>query len=172
MKKASALMVLAVLFFPFFSLGATRQGKGANVTILKKDGFQLSGKLVAVKKDFLVLSSPGSEAVSDQSIAVADVREVKVIRHSNAGSGALIGLLAGAAFGAAAAAGENDTGGPFHFGAGYSIAVNGVGYALIGALIGSGTGGNKSFVLENIPETVRQARLVNLSRFARVQGLQ
>jgi len=99
-------------------VGSTRPAPGATVRLRIADPrfggtreLGLRGILVAVSRDTLTV---GDGAV-EQQVPIAAVRKLEVLvgRKSNAGTGALVGLLAGGAIvvvGSAAASGMNDSG--------------------------------------------------------------
>lgn len=167
--KTAVMPLIGLLVLGSISQAKDRQG--AQVVATMKSGAEIKGELIAVKKDFLVLSSREPAVVSDQSIKVEDIREVRVARPSKAGSGALIGLLAGAAFGAVGAAANNGSS-SFHFPVVGMAATGGVLGLVVGAIAGAAAGGHTSFVLENRPQYITDSTLVRLSRYTRIPVVQ
>jgi hypothetical protein len=177
MKKTSVLMVFAMFFLLASSLGTGRERQGAQVVVTMKSGVAVEGELIAVKRDFLAVSSSGWGEVSDQSIAVKDVREVKVIRRSKAALGAFIGLLAGAGGGALlGSASGNDRSGLIQLSssekAGLFAFVFGVTGLTVGVIAGALSGADESFSLENKSGQVVSSTLSRLSDYARIKGIQ
>ncbi len=113
------------------ALGAQTR-RGAQVLVTLTDGAMVEGELIAVKTDsFLLLNSAGT----GESIALAEIQAVRVLRKSKAALGALVGVLAGGAAGALY--GHHQAGGDDE-----GLAMIG-GIALfggIGGLLGLGTG--------------------------------
>ena len=75
---------------------SAKERRGATVVVTKLDGTQVSGELIAVRPDSLLLLSGGK----DFPIGLADVRTVVRIRRSRALVFALAGATAGAVPGA------------------------------------------------------------------------
>lgn len=92
------ILVVSLLVMPA-SLSA-KQRRGAQLIVTRLDGSQVSGELIAVKPDSLLLLSEGK----DVSIGLADVHTVVIVRRSHAALFAGIGGVAGAAAGATAGA--------------------------------------------------------------------
>jgi len=97
-SKIAALILLALMVFSSFSLAKER--RGAEVMITKQDGTQVSGELIAVKKESLLLLVGGPVAETDHAVALAEINEVKIIKKSRAGIGICCGLLIGGCMGA------------------------------------------------------------------------
>lgn len=97
-RKVAALG-LALLVFGLPVLLSARERRGADLLVTLKDGQTVTGELIAVKRDsLLVLNLAGK----DESVEIARIREIKVVKRSHAWKGALYGFLAGAAFGTVA----------------------------------------------------------------------
>ena len=169
MKTSRMIALLPIGFLLLGSVSSAADRKGAQVVITAKSGSETRGELLAVKKDFLVVSSPSSGEVNDLSLPIADIHEVKIVKRTQAGKGALIGTLAGAAFGVVLAAMQNED--SFHFSTGFWAVTSGLSGTVYGAIIGAGVGKDRTLVFDKMPESVRQANLVSLSRYARIQGL-
>ncbi len=177
MKRSEAIAFILFGLMVLGSISWATERQGAQVVVTLKSGGKITGELLAVKKDFLVLSADGSGMVRDESIAVQDVREVKVIRRSKAGTSMLIGLLAGAGTGAVIGYSDgNDEPGFFSFTARQKAAIMAVGAGLTGLLVGAivagANGADISFRLDNGPKYKVHSALVELSRHARVPELQ
>jgi hypothetical protein len=181
MKHSKMLVVMLLGLMVLRAVSWAAERRGAQVVVSLTSGLEMQGELVAVKKDFLVLSSSstsqGASVITDESIAVADVREVKVIRRSKAGTGALIGLAAGAAGGAALALMQgDDSGGWVRFSVGQKIGPYALAFGLLGtatgAIAGVATGSDTIFELAHQPASQVRENLARLSRMAKIQGIQ
>jgi hypothetical protein len=177
MSNTRTIAVLLIGFLVCGSISWATERTGAQVAVSLKSGSETRGELMAVKKDFLVLSSSSLDKVSDQSVPVADVRAVKIVRRSKVGTGALIGLLAGAGGGALLGlAAGNDDPGFFSLSAtdkaGILAAFFGLVGVAVGSIAGAATGVDTSFGLENQSAKAVQETLGLLSRSARIQGIQ
>ncbi|MCJ7611461.1 MAG: hypothetical protein MUP19_04295, partial [Candidatus Aminicenantes bacterium] len=129
-KSAGKLIVSALIISLLVIPGnvAAKDRRGADLVVTRLDGSQVSGELIAVKRDSLLLLSYGR----DESIDLTDVKTVRIVRKSRAG---LFAGLAGAA-GATAGAfvglytgGGDDESGP-------ASIRGGVVYGALGALAG------------------------------------
>jgi hypothetical protein len=110
LKKVTAKFIASALVISFLILPAglsAKERRGANLIVTRLDGSQVSGELIAVKRDSLLLLSNGR----DLSIDLADIKTVRIVKKSLAGKGALYGFLAGAVGGAGVglAMGRTDT---------------------------------------------------------------
>ena len=143
MKKSSlaALISLALLVSSSFSIAKER--RGAEVMVTKQDGTQVSGELIAVKKDSLLLLAEGPLAGTDLSIALAEINTVKIIKKSKAGSGFCYGLLIGAVGGAAwvFSEGGQSNGEAFFTTRSQATLVGAIGFGCMGMILGAIVGG-------------------------------
>jgi hypothetical protein len=169
-KAVVAGLVLAAALFVAATPAEARARRGATVVITTKAGSQISGELIAVKRDsLLILDRSGT----DRSLDLTDLRSVKVFRRSKGGVGGLLGLVAGAAggylggFASAAASGAcPDCEAPL---SGYLFGVIGGVLGLgVGAMIGEAAGGDVVISLQGQPEPSLQTRLRTLRKYARV----
>jgi len=87
---AWALIALFLLSSP--AAARARERRGAPVVVTKLDGAQVAGELIAVRPDSLLLLSSGT----DVSIALTDIKAVRVVRKSRALPLAIGGFLTGA----------------------------------------------------------------------------
>jgi hypothetical protein len=123
MKKFMTLVIGVSLLFPSGALFA-QEKQGAQVMITKTDGTVIYGEFIGVKQDStLLIKSP---SVPGGSIDVSDVKNIKIVKHANAGKGFVLGLLAGAPIGAII---------------GYSIGSSGSTWSGLGGRIGIPVGG-------------------------------
>jgi hypothetical protein len=97
MKKIMTLIIGVSLLFPSGALFA-KERRGAQLVITKIDGTEIKGELIAVKQDSTLLLESSSR--SGGSIAVSEVKIMKIAKVSNAGVGVLLGLVAGGTTGA------------------------------------------------------------------------
>ena len=98
MKKGfSIILFAAILILPSDAMAKER--RGADVIVTTEDGARLSGELIAVKTDSLLLYSPSGK---DLQVAITDIRQVEIRKRAGRGigAGAVIGLAAGALWGA------------------------------------------------------------------------
>ncbi len=161
---AGALAFLVIVLPGSLTAGEKR---GAELIVNCADGQTVSGELIAVKRDSLLLLSPTGK---DESVAIVDIASITVIKKSNTGKGALFGFLIGAAIGGGTALAQA---GGSHIGEEYLpvYAVTfgiplALGGALIGGLIGSGTSSERTIVLSGLPEAAVKFRLKELDRLA------
>jgi hypothetical protein len=157
---------LALLLLSLPTLLSAGERRGANLVLSLKDGQAITGELIAVKQDSLLLLTPAGK---DEAIDVAGIREIKVAKKSRALKGALYGSLAGAVAGialAAAVKGADEDIRPiiYPFGAVAGGATGG----LIGLGIGALAGKAKTFRLEGTSESDLKDILADLRTMARV----
>ena len=153
MKTMTAKLIVSALVVSFLVLPAdlsAKEKRGANLIVTRLDGSQVSGELIAVKRDSLLLLSNGR----DESIDLADVKTVRIVKKSLAGKGALYGFLAGALGGALWGSANQDSdvwGNGTALVAGAYVGAIG---ALSGLLLGSVAGLDSSFTVAGKPEAV------------------
>lgn len=113
---------------------SAKERRGATLVITKLDGARVRGELIAVKPESLLLLTDRS---ADASVALADIREVRVIRRSHALLFATIGgaasAIPGALVGLYTGGGDDDPGPATTRGA----VVYGAAGALVGLLVNS-----------------------------------
>jgi hypothetical protein len=170
MKIVTAKLIASALVVSFLVLPAglsAKERRGANLIVTRLDGSQVSGELIAVKRDSLLLLSNGR----DESIDLADVKTVRIVKKSRAGKGALYGFLVGAAGGALWGSANQDSdvwGNGTAWVAGAYVGAIG---ALTGLLAGSVLGLDSSFTIAVEPETVVNEYWNKLRAHARVPRL-
>jgi len=93
-SKAPAILAcaLAASFLVQAPDLAAKERKGAGLVVTKLDGTLVSGELIAVKPDSLLLLAAGA---ADLSVPLGDIHAVRVVRRSKAGTLSLIGGVAG-----------------------------------------------------------------------------
>jgi hypothetical protein len=132
MKIMTAKLIASVLVVSFLVLPAdlsAKERRGADLIVTRLDGSQAAGELIAVKRDSLLLLN---NVGRDESIDLAAIKSVRIVRRSRAGLFAGIGGAAGAAVGAAVGiykGGGDDESGP-------ASIRGGVVYGALGALAG------------------------------------
>src|SRR5512143_1969013 len=125
-------MVTACMIIGLPGALSARERRGADVTVTLRDGQSVSGELIAVKPDSILLLSPAGK---DESIGLADIATIRVFKERKPGQAVLYGTLLGAAAGglvgyAAAPKGADDN-------PGLIAVVLGLGGAVLGGFIGS-----------------------------------
>jgi hypothetical protein len=96
MKIVTTKLIASVLVVSFLVLPAglsAKERRGADLIVTRLDGSQVSGELIAVKPDSLLLLS---NVGRDESIDLTGIKTVRIVNKSLAGKGALYGFLAGA----------------------------------------------------------------------------
>lgn len=162
--------VLACLMFVLPGALSARDKRGADILVALKDGRTVSGELIAVKPDSLLLLGP---AGIDESIGVTDIATIRVLRKRRPGRGALYGTLIGGAAGglvgyAAAPKGMDEYPGLVAVGVGFCAAVLG---GFIGLVSQSGSDLGKEFVIAGRPEAEVKGAWAQLNRLARLRSL-
>jgi hypothetical protein len=155
MKTVTAKLIASVLVVSFLVLPAdlsAKERRGADLIVTRLDGSRLSGELIAVKRDSLLLLN---NVGKDESIDLAGIKSVRIVRRSRAGLFAGIGGAAGAAVGAAVGiykGGGDDESGPASIRGGLVYGALG---ALAGLLAGSMVNSDTLFtVAGKTPEAV------------------
>ena len=144
------------------------QEPGAKVIIQKKDGRQVKGELIAVKQNSLLLLDTEGK---DESIDIADIRVITIVKKSKVGKGALYGLLIGGVIGALEGIREGKDG--FIFSSSELAAMGGLVFGLLGALLGAGIGAaagkDKTIQIEGMSDSEIQEALDKLRKKARIR---
>lgn len=150
---------------------SARERRGSDLVITLKDGQTVTGELIAVKQDsLLLLNSVGK----DESVDIAGIGSIRIVMKSRGGTGFLIGFFAGAIVGGVA--GYIVGSGSVEYnqaeeGQKVALAVGGLSAAaggLIGLGIGAAAGKDKTIQLEGISEPDRAIALDGLRRKARI----
>ena len=166
MLIASALVVL---FLVLPADLAAKERRGANLVVTRLDGSQVRGELIAVKPDSLLLLS---DLGRDESIDLANIKSIRIVRKSRAGKGAFIGsmggVLTGVVLGAASGGIDEFTSGGAAVWLGITLGVVG---GLGGLVVGSMAGVDSSFTVAGKAETVVAAYWDKLRAHARVPRL-
>jgi len=157
---------LAILLLGLPISVSARERRGADIVVTIKEGQTIAGELIAVKLNALLLLTPAGK---DESIDVAGIREIKVVKKSRALKSALYGFIAGAVAGVALAYAVRDTEEsvkPIIYPVG--AAAGGAAGGLIGFGIGSLGGKAKTIRLEGMSESALKDILADLRNMARV----
>jgi len=156
MNPTSKKLVSLFLVFSLVMLSANlyaKEKRGAKLIVTKKDGQQIKGELITVKPTSLLLLNTDGK---DESVDIADIRIIRIVKKSKAGTGALYGLLVGGGGGALLGIGiapnldEGET--SALVAAIFLGAVFGAGGALIGGLICASTGKDKTIQIEGMTD--------------------
>jgi hypothetical protein len=169
-KKSAGKLVfsaLAILLLVIPNNVSAKARRGANLVITRLDGSQVSGELIAVKRDSLLLLSSGR----DESIDIATIETVRVVKKSKAGKGALYGFLAGAVGGALWGLNHQDEdvlGSSTSLVAGmYAGAIGALGGLVLVVVLSFDT----TFPVAGEPEALTRSRLEKLRAHARLPHL-
>jgi hypothetical protein len=171
MKTLASMLIASVLVVSFLVLPAdlsAKERRGAKIVITRLDGSKVSGELIAVKRDSLLLLN---NVGRDESIDLLDVKTVRIVKKSRAGKGALYGFLVGAAGGALWGSANQDEdvwGNGTAWVAGAYVGAIG---ALSGLLAGSVLGLDSSYTFAGKSEAAESAYWEKLRAHARVPRL-
>ena len=151
---------------------AAKEKAGANVVVTRKDGTQVAGELICVKREFITVMDAGSGV----NVDFKEIREIEVKKKSKkgkAGIGLLIGLISGFAIGFVATDGMRRGSGPKS--GFFPLDLRGSGGIIcaplggfVGLMAGIGAAADKKYKLEGkylIPITVILAKLDKQARF-------
>ncbi|HOW85334.1 MAG TPA: hypothetical protein P5119_08185 [Candidatus Aminicenantes bacterium] len=150
---------------------SARPRRGSNLVVTLKDGRSVEGELIAVKPDSLLLFS---DAAKDESVDLAGISSIRIIRKSKAGLGAICGLLAGVAGTVIYASAQKETEDPW-IGLWQGIGVMGAGVMFIGSGLGLGivagllAGKDKTIRLEGMSESEVARAMAYLRGKARIR---
>jgi hypothetical protein len=164
--RIAALSLIALLLTLPAGLSA-KEKRGATLVVTRLDGSRARGELIAVKPDSLLLLNVAGK---DETIGLADMKTVKIVRRSHAGTLALVGSLTGAVAGALAFGSDPEVETAAIVLAGGLIGAAG---ALAGLGVSLGVGADSTFPVAGEPdETVRNFmdKLKGFSREGRIRG--
>ncbi len=94
MGTKSRMVVAGVMMASLLSASIQLPAKarqGARVIVERKDGATVSGELLMVKRDCLVVDGQGGGVI----VGLGDVHLVRIVKKSMAGAGLLVGLVGG-----------------------------------------------------------------------------
>ena len=169
MKLMLGRVVATVTAFMILALpGAlsARERRGADLVIALKDGHQVRGELIAVKPDSLLLLGLDGK---DESVVVADIATIRIVRRSKAWQGLLYGFVPGAVGGAVWASQNSDDMGWLAGIMGGLVVGAASGLVGLAAGVGAGLDSEISFAGLSGPDISRS--LSRLSRKAREPGV-
>jgi hypothetical protein len=166
--KKSVMVLLTIAFVGGSGALLAKERKGAQLIIDLKDGRQAAGELVAVGgTSLLLLNAQGK----DESIDVAEISRLLVVRKSKAKTGAITGFIVGGLIGGiiGAQAAEQDNASQ---GSGFLIfgGISGAIFGGIGYGVGSMLGHDKTLELAGSTAAEIEKSLEKLRRYARVRG--
>ena len=97
--KKNKIIPLLIIFYLFILSGNsyTKERRGSELIIHKKDGGQETGELIAVKQNSLLLLDFEGR---DVSIKIGEINAIKVVKKSKSLVLGSVGLISGAAIGA------------------------------------------------------------------------
>ena len=167
MKKIIAVFLVFSLLWLSGSLYAEK--KGAEVVIQKKDGQQVKGELITVKKNSLLLK----ESRADVAVDVNDITIIKIAKKSKAIYGLLGGAILGAVIGYSIKEGVPPLGGKLSEEARSNDAlIGGAFMGLCGAGIGALYGKDKKIQIEGKSDSEIRGILQELRKKARIPDFQ
>jgi hypothetical protein len=155
-------MVLAFLVLVLHGSLFARERRGANLAVTLKDGHKVTGELIAVKPDSLLMLGLDGK---DESVIVADIATIRIVRKSKAWRGLLYGFVPGALGGAIWGAQNTDDMGVL--GGIMGGLIVGAATGLVGFAAGAGAGLDSEISLAGLPESAVNKVLARLRRQAR-----
>jgi hypothetical protein len=176
MKKSKKFISL-VLIFSLVMLSANlyaKERRGATLIVIKNDGQQIEGELITVKPNSLLLLNTEGK---DESIDIADIKVITIVKKSKALVGATFGAFAGGGIGAvvvpligkptpiifSSMAAEKKT---ILSGLFFGFIIGAVG----GGLIGASEGTDKTIQIEGMTDLEIQKTLEKLRKKARIRN--
>jgi len=161
-------LVPALLILTLPVITSAQYRRGAHLLVTGQDGQRIEGELIAIKPDTMVLLA---EDLKVESVLIAEIRNIKILRKSKAWQGLLGGFVAGAVGGAiwGGIGGEDGDFGVVG-GAVFGALVLGVPASLVGLAAGMGAGLDDEIDLAGLPEPEVKRILAKLSRQAREPG--
>ncbi len=138
MKKSKKFISLFLIFSLVLLSGSlyAKERRGAILIITKKNGQQIGGELITVKKDSLLLFTG-----VDVSVDISEIKVIKIVKKSKVLQGLGFGLLIGAGSGALLGlASGGDPSAELGRTAGTAALVGGIVFGTIGLLVGGTLG--------------------------------
>ncbi len=164
MKRFISLFLVVSVLALSIPLTA-KERKGADLLIQKTDGTQVRGELIAVKENSLLLLDRDTGA--DVTVDVGDIRVITIVKKSKALLGAGIGLLIGCGLGVVIGQQSDEYWMTFAVGVGFGVPA-----ILIGILVGSLAGKDKTIQFEGKSDSEIQEILEKLRKKARIKNSQ
>jgi len=144
-----------------------KERRGAILIIIKKDGEQIEGELIVVKKNSLLLF-----VGKDVSIDIEDIKIIRIVKKSKVLKGMGIGLLIGAGGGAILGYAQGDDYGTMAMTAEGKALAFGMAFGFLGLLTGLGFGAaagtDKTIQLEGMTDSEIKEALEKLRKKARI----
>jgi len=173
MEKAVSLLMIIFLVGLSENLIAGER-RGAMLIVLKNDGSQENGELIAVKQKSILLL--GAFSGTDVSVEVTDINTIKIVKKSRAlsgfGFGSLMGGVSGAAIGFLM--GGDPPNQWFSFSAGEKALIGGAALGIVGGLVGltagALAGADKTIQIGGKSDLEIQAALAGLKPKARISN--
>ncbi len=163
-KKFISLFLVFSLLMLSVNLYA-KERRGAKLIITQKDGQWINGELITVKPNSLLLLNNEGK---DVSVDIADIKIIVIVKKSKALLGSGLGFLIGAGWGMMIAVLSPDTFDDFPL-ALWSLICAAPG-ALLGAMVGSTAGADKTIRIEGMTDSEIQETLKKLRKKARVRN--
>jgi len=171
-KRKGIVSLLLVLSLVAFSWNLMAQDlsrsvrKGAKLRIQKNDGQQVTGELITVKKDSLLLMSAEINADISSQILIKEVEMITIVTKSRVLQVGIYGVLAGILYGSATKSQSRS----FEPNQKYITfgAIGGVAGAVLGTVLGI----NKKIQIQGKSDAEIQKTLEKLSKSALVPGIQ
>lgn len=164
-RSIASVLVLLLIFLPGAVLA--KQRRGAELMIARKNRTQVSGELIALKQDSLLLLGPLEQ---DLSVELIEVSKITVFKKSPATKGFLTGFLIGGLAGGIAGGAVNNDNRTYIIVSG-ALLFGFVG-GFIGLAIGSAAGSEETIAFEGLPEAEVQKVKKRLRGMARMPDAQ
>lgn len=171
MKKIVVLFLVCTLIATSPNLLAKKK-RGVDLIIQKKDGQEISGELISIKRDSSLLLKIKDSGI-DSTVDLDEIRTITIVKKSAAFYGVLSGFLVGSVGGSLIVhyqhRGSEREKGRDTFIAGGIFGLLG---AVLGAIIGGISGKDKTILVEGMSEREKLEFLEKLSSRARVPDFQ
>ncbi len=163
--------ILVVLFLTYPLMLGAQERRGASLVVTTKESAQVSGELIAVKPNALLMLSPVGK---DESVDVSSISSVTITKRSKAGTGFLLGFLVGGIAGGALGSKLNEGDSPDERGraAFFGVLLFGSLAGLVGLGIGAAAGSDETIVFEGSSETEIRKALNRLRGMARLRNVE
>ncbi len=165
-KKLISLFLVFSLMMLSLNLYAKKR-QGINLLITKRNGQQIGGELITVKRTSLLLLNTDGK---DESIDIADIRVITIVKKSKVGKGALTGIYVGGGLGFVAGILTIGDGHSFFADVVDGIILIGLPIALIGSIIGGIAGTDKTIQLIGMTDLEKREVLGKLRKKARIRN--
>ena len=164
-KKLISLSLVFSLVMLSVNLYA-KERRGAKLIVTKLDGQLIKGELIAVKPNSLLLLDTEGK---DESIDIADIKEIVLMKRVNALGGAIAGFLVGGLVGGKiSVSGESPFSERYDETALIGILIGGALGLLSGILIVKNLAGKEKIQIEGMTDSEIQETLDKLRKKARI----